>query len=452
MFYSKPLIATVVSLILSIGMALAADDNPQPAKRYAITDQGALDDGKTINTKAIQAVIDKCSADGGGLVVVPKGTFLTGSIFLKKGVNILVEKDGLLKGSVNSEDYPQVNTRWEGIEREFTAALLNAVDLNGVEVTGEGTIDGSGDQWVDRFRQQRQQQQGAGRSSLTPTLPPRPRLICFQNCQHVRIAGLALKNQALWCLHILYCEDVVVENINIRARHDIPSSDGIDPDSSRNVLITQCDIDVNDDCISIKAGKDADGARVNRPCENIIIEKCRFGYGHGAVAMGSEVTGGIRNVEVRDCVVEDDNWEPIRFKSQPSRGGVVENITYRDIELRNTRQAFNFNMEWRMVPPIAPPAKVLTVVRNVKIINVTGTVKTAGIMHGMKDSPIENVKFENCKISAQKGLEVQNVKDVDFSGLDLTVKEGEPIIFKDAKPQETKQPATPISAQGVQTN
>ena len=263
-------------------------------------------------------------------------------------------------------------------------------------------------------------------------------MICFQNCRKVRIADLSLKNQALWCLHILYCEDVTVDGLNIRARHDIPSSDGIDPDSSRNLLITKCDIDVNDDCISIKAGKDADGMRVNRPCENIIIEKCRFGYGHGGVAMGSEVTGGIRNVEVRDCVAEDDNWEPIRFKSQPSRGGVVENITYRNIELKNTRNALTFNMEWRMMPPIAPPAKVLTVVRNVKIINVTGTVKTAGMMHGMKQSPIENVMFENCKISAQKGLTLDNVKNIDLSGLDLKVEQGEPIIWKGGKPEAEK--------------
>ena len=373
--------------------------------------------------------------------MVPKGTFLTGSIFLKQGANLLVEKDGVLKGSVDAEDYPQVNTRWEGIEREFTAALLNAVDLTGVEVTGEGTIDGSGDEWIDRFRQQRQQGQGAQRSGgYTLTLPPRPRLICFQNCRKVHIAGLSLKNQALWCLHILYCEDVVAENLNIRARHDIPSSDGIDPDSSRNVLITKCDIDVNDDCISIKAGKDADGARVNRPCENLVIEKCRFGYGHGGVAMGSEVTGGIRNVIVSDCVAEDDNWEPIRFKSQPSRGGVVENITYRDFVLKNTRNALTFNMEWRMVGPQPPPAKVPTVVRNVRIINVTGTVKTAGSMHGMKQSPIENVKFENCKISAQKGLALENVKDIDLSGLDLTVEQGEPFIWKGGKPETEKQP------------
>ena len=436
----KRLIAALAALILTAGMATGADDNPQPAKRYVIADHGALGDAQTINTKAIQAVIDRAAADGGGVIVVPKGTFLTGAIFLKQGVNLRVEKDGVLKGSANAEDYPTVKTRWEGIEREFTAALLNAVDLNGVELSGEGTIDGSGDLWVENYNRLKQQPQDARRSGYTPTLPPRPRLICFQNCRRVNISGLTLKNQALWCLHILYCEDVIVDGLKIRADHDIPSSDGIDVDSSRKVLITKCDIDVNDDCISIKSGKDADGLRVNRPSEDIVIEKCRFGYGHGGVAMGSEVSGGIRNVEVRDCTAEDDNWEPIRFKSQPSRGGVVENIIYRNIELKNTRNALTFNMQWRMVPPIAPPAKVLTVVRNVKIINVTGTVKSAGSMHGMKDSPIENVKFENCKISAQKGLTLENVKNVDLSGLDLKVEQGEPIIWKGAKPEEA-QPA-----------
>ncbi len=440
MIRSKSLFALIAPLLFLPEMAWSADDAAPEAKRYVISRHGAVGDGKTLNTKAIQDLIDRCAADGGGMIVVPQGIFLTGSIFLKQGVNLQIEKDGVLKGSVNAEDYPVIQTRWEGVEREFPAALLNAIDMTGVEVAGEGTIDGSGDQWIDRYRQQRQQSQGAGRSGgFTPTLPPRPRLVCFQNCRKVRIADLHLLNQALWCLHILYCDDVVVKNINIRARHDIPSSDGIDPDSSRNVLISKCDIDVNDDCISIKAGKDADGARVNRPSENIIIEKCRFGYGHGGVAMGSEVTGGIRNVEVRDCTAEDDNWEPIRFKSQPSRGGVVENIVYRDIVLKNTRNALTFNMDWRPMPPLPPPAKTLTVVRNVKIINVTGAVKTAGIMHGLKDSPIENVTFENCKISAQKGLTIDNVKNIDLSGLELTVEQGDPVIWKGGKPETEKQ-------------
>jgi exo-poly-alpha-galacturonosidase len=190
---------------------------------------------------------------------------------------------------------------------------------------------------------------------------------------------------------------------------------------------------VNDDCIAIKSGKDEDGRRVNRPAEDILVEKCRFRYGHGGVSMGSEMSGGIRNVEIRNCIVEADNWAPIRFKSQPSRGGVVENITYRDITLQNTRKAFEFNMAWRMVPPIKPPSDPLPVVRHVRIINVVGKVQSVGDMHGLKDSPIQDVAFQNCKISAHTGFLLENVEDLDLSGLTLEVEEGEAIIRKDAQ-------------------
>jgi polygalacturonase len=183
---------------------------------------------------------------------------------------------------------------------------------------------------------------------------------------------------------------------------------------------------VNDDCISIKSGKDEDGRRVNKPAENILIEKSRFGYGHGGVAMGSETSGGIRNVEVRDCIMDGQNWAPIRFKSQPSRGGVVENITYRDIKLNNTRKAFEFNLAWRMVNP-KPAADVLPVVRNIKIINVSGTTNNVGDMHGLEGSLIDGVTFTNCSIKADRGFTIEHAKNVDLSGLKLEVKNGEPI-------------------------
>ncbi|GGF26783.1 glycoside hydrolase family 28 protein [Hymenobacter cavernae] len=419
----------LIFCILLLGLSLLASSASamrRASRSYVISEYGAVGDGQTLNTSAIQAVIDKCSAAGGGVVVVPAGTFLTGAIFLKPGVNLSVLKDGVLKGSINPDDYPQIQTRWEGVEREWTSALINANNLTGVEISGAGTIDGSGDAWVLRAQQQRQQQpQG------TPPATPyrgRPRLICFQNCRQARISSLRLHNQAVWCLHILYSENVVAENLTITADHNIPSSDGIDVDSSKKVRITGCNIDVNDDCISIKSGKDADGLRVNRSSEDIVVEKCRFGYGHGGVAMGSETSGGIRNVEVRNCVMEAGNWAPIRFKSQPSRGGVVENITYRNIKLNDTRKVFEFNMEWRMVPPVLPPAKVLPVVRNVKIVNVSGTTTNVGDIHGLKDSPILNVTFKHCNIKAQKGIVIENARGVDFSGLAIEVKEGKPIV------------------------
>jgi polygalacturonase len=427
MIRNKFTIVVLAALLTNTALVSAADNFQKPAKRFLITDFGAVGDGQTLNTKAIQSAIDRCAADDDGIVVIPKGNFLTGAIFLKQGVNLLVEKDGVIKGSINPDDYPQVDTRWEGIECKWTSALINAFDVNGLELTGQGIIDGSGDQWMARFPR--------GSAELHVG---RPRLIAIQSCRKVRVADLSFKNQACWGLFILYSEDVVVENLTIRAEHNIISSDGIDVDSSQLVRITGCDIDTNDDCIAIKSGKDEDGRRVNRPAEDIIIEKCRFRYGHGGVSMGSEMSGGIRYVEIRDCIMDSDNWAPIRFKSQPSRGGVVENITYKDIKLQNTRKAFEFNMEWRMVNP-KPPSDPLPVVRNVKIINVSGTVSSVGNMHGLKDSPIRNVTFENCHIKAQTGFTIDNVEHIDLSGLTIEVEKSKAIIRKDASKEDKRQ-------------
>jgi exo-poly-alpha-galacturonosidase len=453
----KKLVALFVGVPLMSLSALGANAQTaaKPARRCVITDSGAVGDGKSVNTKAIQAAIEKCAGAGGGVLVVPKGIFLSGAIFLKQGVNLLVEKDGVLKGTTNIDDYPQIQTRWEGTEEQWTSAFVNAEGLTNLEISGEGTIDGSGEEWLQQNPNRRPQAAAAGdaagasanagpdtgQPANAAPIPVasagprrgRPRLIGIQNSTHVRIAGLNLHNQAVWCLFILYSEDVTAEDLHITAEHNIPSSDGIDIDSSKHVHVNRVFIDVNDDCISIKSGKDADGLRVNRPAEDILIENSHFAYGHGGVAMGSETSGGIRNVEVRDSIVDSGNWAPIRFKTQPSRGGVVENITYRNLKLHETKQAFEFSLEWRMVPPIAPPAKVLPVVRNVKIINVSGDVQSVGTIHGLAGSPIRGITFENCKITAQKGFKLDHARDVDLKGLTLDVKEGEPITETDVE-------------------
>jgi len=413
---------TIPLFILLFFVQIVYSSAGKPSKKYVITDYGAVGDGQTLNTKTIQAVIEKCVEDGQATLVIPKGVFLSGAVFLKQGVNLHIEKDGVLKGTVNPEDYPRVFSRWEGEEKEWTSALVNVFNVNNFELSGEGSIDGSGDQWMDRYPR--------GSKELKAG---RPRLIAIQNCKNVLVSGLNFKNQACWGLFILYSEDVVAENLTICAKHNIISSDGIDVDSSTRVRISNCDIDVNDDCIAIKSGKDEDGRRVNRPAEDVLVEKCIFRYGHGGVTMGSEMSGGIRKIEIRDCVVEAGNWAPIRFKSQPSRGGIVENITYRNITLNNTLKAFEFNMAWRMVPPIKPPADPLPVVRDVNIINVCGTVDKVGDMYGLDDSPINNVTFENCTINAKSGFIVQNVSGLDLSGLTINIEKGEAIIKKNVK-------------------
>lgn len=423
--FSEKYFACILSLFFAC-ILLSAHSFFKP-KEYVITTYGATGNGETLNTLAIQKTIDACASAGGGIVVIPNGVFVSGAIFLKQGVSLRVEKGGILKGSVNREDYPQIRTRWEGTEMMYMAALVNADSVSNLTISGEGTIDGSGDAWVKRIN--------STRDTAARTLKrwERPRLIGIQNSKKIKVSGLKLNNQAVWCVHILYCEDVELDGLSITADHNIPSSDGMDIDSSKKIRITDCYIDVNDDCISIKSGKDEDGLRVNRPSEDIIIQNCRFGYGHGGVAMGSETSGGIKNVLIKDCIAESGNWAPIRFKSQPSRGGVVENITYENFTLNNTRKAVEFNMAWRMVGPVKAPAKVLPIVRNVKLINISGNVDVVGDIHGLEGSPILGVTFKNSMIKARKGLLIEHARNVDLSGLVLDVKEGEAVTKVDVE-------------------
>ena len=439
---------------------------------YPITERGAVGDGVTVNTKAIQSAIDSISASGGGVLVVPPGVFLSGALYFKPGVDLLVEKGGVLKSTISMADFPPIYTRWEGTERYWTSAFLNFVGMANVTVSGEGTIDGSGDAWSGFGKMPRGRMRGPARPAQQAPLPdPRdvypmplpttatvciaadaahlpivnaagialepggtrlspPRAIVFQNCKKVRISGLMLKNNARWGYVFIYCTDVIAKDLTVRAEHYIPSSDGMDVDSCKNVLITGCDIDCNDDCISIKSGKDDDGRRVNIPCEDITIEKTRFAYGQGGAAMGSEVSADVRRVEVRDCISELGNWAPIRIKSQPTRGGVIEDITYRNFELKGILRAFEFDSAWNMRINNPLAVHMPTIIRRIRLINVHGTARSAGYIRGLADGPIDGVTFENCNVTADTGLVIEHARNVDTSGLALTVKNGLPITVK----------------------
>ncbi len=429
------------------------------SKRYVITDFGAVGDGTTLNTKAIQAAIDKCaSTKKGGVLVIPKGTFLSGAIFLKQGVNLLLEKDGVLKGSTNPDDYPQVQTRWEGTEEMWTSAFVNAFDVTGLIISGDGAIDGSASGSAGRPQAPATGAAtapgaAAAAAVLAPAAPPpprpaasptgqpqrrgRPRLVAIQNAKDVLITGVTLERQQVWCLFILYSQNVEVEGIKIRGDHSTPSADGMDIDSSKHVHVNRVDIDTNDDCISIKSGKDVDGLRVNRPAEDILVENSHFGAGGSGVDMGSETSGGIRNVVIQNCVMDSNNSAPIRFKSAPSRGGVVENITYRNLQLHETRQAISMEADWKnramASQPTPPPANPLPVFRNVNIINVSGDSQSVGVMSGLAGSPIQGVTFQNCHITANTGLRISHARNVDMSGLTLDVKQGEAITKIDVQ-------------------
>ncbi len=395
------------------------------ARSHDISKEGAYGDGATLNTKAIQRAIDACATEGGGAVVVPAGVFLSGALFLKPGVNLVVLPGGVLKGSDRLQDYlPPGKSETERGVMPF--ALVNATAINGLEVGGGGVIDGNGARWWAEYWKLR--------NAKDPDLAfktRRPKLLHFTSCLNLRVTNLELRNQAVWCLHLQFCEDVVAENLNIHAAHDAPSSDGIDVDSSRRVRISGCTFDVDDDDISIKAGRGGDATRINRPSEDILIERCHFAYGHGGVDIGSETFGGIRRVRLHDCTADSGNFAAVRFKTTPSRGGIVEDIEIRDLAIHGVKQAFEFAMNWHSgTTGPDKPGPVLPIVRNVRLIHITGDAESAGAIRGLEGSPVTGVTFTDCAVRAGTGLILEHTDKIDLSGLALTVATGPAVVQK----------------------
>ena len=354
------------------------------------------------NYKTIQNAIDQAHADGGGTVVIPPGKHTTGALFVTRGVNIRMEEGATLVSKVDPNLYPQMMTRWEGRMQPARAALLNFIHNEGCTLSGKGLIDARGLKWKKKKRD------ALGR----------PKTICFDHCDGASIRDVSIKNQAFWCLHILFTHGFTADGISIEAEDYIPSSDGIDIDSSTDVEIRNVHIKAHDDCISIKSGKDTDGRRVNLASERILIENCHFDYGHGGVAIGSEVTGDVRDVTIRHCDMKGENWNPIRFKSQPSRGGVVERITFEDIDISQARNIFEINMMWRMKGATEPPYSPRTTLRDIHFRNIRGVAENAGHITGYDVQPFTSdvFHFENCHIQVKQPLKITNA-EVNLNGL-----------------------------------
>ena len=396
----------------------------------SIADHGAVGDGKTLNTLAIQDTINRCAGAGGGTVLVPGGVFVTGSIFLKQGVNLEIADGGVLRGSQNTNDYPWIHTRIGGFEMKWPAALLNAQSLNNLSITGRGAIDGAGLSWWRRYWETRAQEP----DGVDPHFKvPRPRLIHIFGCTNVTVSGLSLSNSPFWTLQLTYCDGVLTSNLTIRNPHwpvHAASSDGIDIDSSCNVIVDGCDVVNDDDGICLKSGRDADGLRVNRPTENVVIRNCRVGYSAAMVAFGSETSGGIRHVRISNCRADDDCSSVVRFKSRMGRGGVVEDILYENIKADNVRSIFSFNMdahgttwlpeEFRALPP---PDKGTPVFRDITVRSLTAhhVGKVGGIV-GLPEIPIRNMTLEKVEIEAEDGFIIRNAPGLHFVDVTLNGK------------------------------
>ncbi|HEV9035548.1 MAG TPA: glycosyl hydrolase family 28 protein, partial [Puia sp.] len=318
-----------------------------PHGKAMVTVTGAAKDGSKLATHAIQSAIDDCAAKGGGVVVFAPGIYQTGSIFLKANVELRIDKGVELIGSQHFEDYPEIDTRIAGIEMRWPAALLNIIGVKNAAVTGEGKVDARGKFCWDKYWAMRKEYDAKGLRWIVDYDAQRVRTLLIQRCGDVTIKGVTFVDAGFWTVQVLYSEHVTVDGIVVRNNEGGhgPSTDGVDIDSSSWVLVQNCDIDCNDDDFCLKAGRDWDGLRVNKPTEYVVIRHCVARKGGGLLTIGSETSGGIRHVLATDLTARGTG-NGFHIKSATTRGGTVEDIHVKNITMDSVGNAILFTMNW----------------------------------------------------------------------------------------------------------
>jgi hypothetical protein len=352
-------------------------------------------DGKTLDTRPLQAALDDCGQHGGGTVVVPAGRYLTGSLFLRARTTLRLEAGATLLGSPCPEDYPVVESRWEGMDQPAYAALLNGHNLEDIAITGQGVIDGQGETWWDRFN----------RRAL---LYPRPRLIEFTSCTRLHIDGIQAVNSPSWTIHPVRCANVSIRGVTVINPPDSPNTDGINPDGCRHVRISDCHISAGDDCIAIKSGSEHERAEGRSPCRDITITNCTLARGHGGVVIGSEMSGGVQNVVISNCIFTSTD-RGIRIKSRRGRGGRVENIQASNLIMDGVACPLAINLHYgcgrwgdplvsdRGAHPVDPGTPQ---VRHIHLSHITAreVQVAAAFLDGLAEMPVEDVTLSDVSI------------------------------------------------------
>lgn len=403
-FYIKAAYAS--GKLSAAGNKVEAKTKPA-GKIFNVVDYGARGDGKTKNTGAIQRAIDSCSP--GGTVYIPAGTFLTGALYLKSNMTLYIAKGGVLQGSADPDDYlPMIPNRFEGWELTTYASLLNAGRLNRkggysvshLSICGQGTISGGGSVLAKAMI--------AGKG-----LRGRGRLILLMNCRDVNLQGLTVENSPCWTIHYIYCDHVTLHDLTIKS--SVRNGDGVDPDSSTDSYIFNCSFSTGDDCIAIKSGKNPEGYYIGKPTRNVWISNCLFTRGHG-ISIGSEMSGGVRNVLIRDCVAEN-LLNGMQIKGTPARGGYVENVSVKDCSLRKITvfSSVGYNNDGAPAP-VSPYYKDLVFshidmrgATENPVIIVQGFAK---ISHYTKD-----VRFADITLPAHAVITLDHCKDVSFKNV-----------------------------------
>ena len=442
----------VVLVLFALAMASAP---ALWARDFRVKDFGAKGDGTTLDTKAIQASLDAAAKAGGGTVLLTRGTYLSGSVFVKSHTTLEVQQGATLIGSEKLDDYPLMPTRVAGIEMTWPAALVNVYQQQDVKITGPGTIDGNGKVWWDGYWALRRQYDSRGLRWAADYDAKRPRLIQIYKSSQVTLSGPLLTRSGFWTVHICYSDHVHVDGVTIRNNVGGrgPSTDGIDIDSSRNVLVEHADISDNDDAICLKAGRDADGLRVNRPDEDIVVRDSTVRDGAAAITIGSETSGGFRNIEVYNIHAFGHVPSGILFKSAHTRGGWSDNIRIHDLHLENVPIPVHINMNWNPsysyatippgltdVPPYykvlatpVPPSRGLPHFRSVHIWNITATgAREAFNVSATPDAPLENFTFDHVSIDAQAAGKVADTRGWKFDHVAIHAANGSELTFTDS--------------------
>ncbi|AMO85307.1 Exo-poly-alpha-D-galacturonosidase precursor [Solibacillus isronensis B3W22] len=368
---------------------------------YNIEQFGAVGDGWANNTSAIKRAVEACSQGGGGTVYVPAGVFVTGAIELKSNMHLHLEAGSELLFSNDREDYPVISSRWEGASRDVYMSCIYACHAKNIAITGFGTLNGQGAYWWKLFKED-------------ALAYPRPNLVSFDHCERVHVEQVKMIDSPSWTVHPNDCDNVTISAVSIVNPANSPNTDGINPESCRNVRISDCSIDVGDDCIAIKSGTE-DAERVI-PCENITITNCTMLHGHGGVVFGSEMSGDIRNVVVSNCIFEGTD-RGIRFKSRRGRGGTIENIRVNNIVMNNIICPFILNLYYYHGPrgmepyvsdkEVQPVTALTPKFRHIHFSNITATDVTAaaGFMYGLPEMPVEDITFSHIRIAMKPDAE-----------------------------------------------
>jgi polygalacturonase len=407
-----------------------------PNKIFNIIKYGAKSDGIFDNTIAIRKAIQDCSKNGGGLVLVPKGNYLSGAIHLENNVNLHFEDGAIITFSSNPKDYlPLVHTSFEGTELMNYSPLIYAYKKTNVAITGKGILNGQGntENWwpwssgtqygyikgtpnqndpENRIRLVTMAEEGVAveQRIFGEGHYLRPSFVEFFECNKVLIQDIQIENAPFWVIHPIKSTNVIVDGVTVQSHG--PNNDGCDPEYSKNVLINNCTFNTGDDCIAIKSGRDADGRRVAIKSENIVVQNCNMIDGHGGVVIGSEISGGVSNVYVENCVMDSPNLERvIRIKTNSNRGGLIENVYVRNIAVGQVKETLlKLNMFYEVYG--AKPGTFIPQIQNIYLENIK--VKNAGkygiLAKGYAESPIKNVNLKNVIIEkADQDYSIENL-------------------------------------------